>query len=75
MFRALKIVASKVCFKASYSRSDSKIATGTADQVKPVCISWDSILFGGEKRSSLGLDSHTCAKVDFDVDGEQSMLY
>ena len=74
MFRALRIAASKVFFEASDSRSDSTIATGTDNRVKPVCISLDSILFGGEKRSSLGLDSHTCAKIDFDVDGEQSMF-
>ena len=46
----------------------------TVDRVKPVSISLDSIMFGEVKQSSFGLDSHTCAKIDVDVDGEQSMF-
>ena len=45
-----------------------------ADRVERVSISLDSMLFGEVKQSSFSLESHTFAKIDVDVDGEQSMF-
>ena len=68
------MLARKVFFEASDSRSDRDIAAVIVDRVEPVSIGWDSILFGEVKQSSFGLDSRTCAKSDVGVDGEQIMF-